>query len=119
MCATVSFYMNRMIVDDVLLTFPVSPFTAQACVNESRFKEQVLYLGQQPPYQLNCPLPVQPQSSPQVQLTWQKDCQQIHSQEGKTYLEFASLSLEDQGNYTCIQQGNNTASFTVRLIIKG
>lgn len=99
----------------------VSPFTAQTCVDESRFKEQVLYVGQQgPPYQLNCPLqPVQPQSSPQIQLTWQKDCQQIHSQEGKTYLEFASLSLEDQGNYTCIQQGNNTASFTVCLIIKG
>uniref|UniRef100_A0A3Q1JQZ0 Single immunoglobulin and toll-interleukin 1 receptor (TIR) domain n=1 Tax=Anabas testudineus TaxID=64144 RepID=A0A3Q1JQZ0_ANATE len=93
---------------------------AQTCVDESRFKEQVLYVGQQEPlYRLNCPLqPVQPQSSPQMQLTWQKDCQQIHSQEGKTYLEFASLSLEDEGNYTCIQQSNSTASFTVRLIIK-
>ncbi|XP_078113305.1 single Ig IL-1-related receptor isoform X2 [Sander vitreus] len=90
---------------------------AQTCVNESRFKEQVLYVGQQgPPYRLNCPL--EPQSSPQPKLTWQKDCHQLSTQEGKDYLEFASLSLQDQGNYTCMQQGNSTASFTVRLIVK-
>ncbi|XP_051236671.1 single Ig IL-1-related receptor [Dicentrarchus labrax] len=87
--------------------------TAQTCVDESRFKEQVLYVGQQgPPYQLNCPL------EPQLTLTWQKDCQQLLTQEGKAYVEFASLSSEDQGNYTCMQQGNSTASFTVRLIVK-
>ncbi|XP_044050378.1 single Ig IL-1-related receptor [Siniperca chuatsi] len=93
---------------------------AQTCVDESRFKEQVLYVGQQgPPYRLNCPLElVQTQSSPQLKLTWQKDCEQLLAQEGKTYLEFSSLSLKDQGNYTCVQQGNSTASFTVRLIVK-
>ncbi|XP_069019100.1 single Ig IL-1-related receptor [Embiotoca jacksoni] len=92
----------------------------QTCVNESMFKEQVVFMGQQgPPYQLQCPLhPAQPQRPPQTQLTWQKDCLPLHSQEGKTYLEFASLSLEDQGNYTCMQHGNNTASFTVQLIVK-
>ncbi|XP_026166852.1 single Ig IL-1-related receptor [Mastacembelus armatus] len=90
---------------------------AQTCVDESRFKEQVLYAGQQwPPYQLNCSL--EPQSSPQIQLTWQKDCQQLPSLYGRTYLEFSSLSLEDQGNYTCMQQSNSTASFTVRLTVK-
>ncbi|XP_073327513.1 single Ig IL-1-related receptor isoform X1 [Pagrus major] len=93
---------------------------AQTCVDESRFKEQVLYVGQQtPPYRLNCPLElVQPQSSPQLKLTWQKDCQQLVAQEGKASLEFSSLSLEDQGNYTCMRQDNSTASFTVRLIVK-
>lgn len=94
---------------------------AQTCVDESRYQEQVIYVGQKGPvYRLDCPLEtVEPQSTSQVQLTWQKDCEQIHNQEGMTYLEFAHLSLESQGNYTCMQQGNSTASFTVRLIIKG
>ncbi|XP_070686256.1 single Ig IL-1-related receptor [Pempheris klunzingeri] len=93
---------------------------AEACVDESRFKEQVLYVGPQgPPYRLNCPLELpRPRSSPQLNLTWQKDCQQLLAPEGKAYLEFASVSSEDQGNYTCMQQGNGTASFTVRLIVK-
>lgn len=93
---------------------------AQNCVDESRFKEQVLYVGQQePPYRLNCSLELaQQQSSPQFNLTWQKDCQQLLAQDGKAYLEFTSLSLEDQGNYTCVLQSNSTASFTVRLIVK-
>ena len=88
---------------------------AQTCVDESRFKEQVMYTGQQgPPHQLNCPLePLPPR------LTWQKDCQQLHPQKGKAYLEFTHLTLEDQGNYTCRQQGNSSASFTVRLVVKG
>ncbi|XP_040893977.1 single Ig IL-1-related receptor [Toxotes jaculatrix] len=89
---------------------------AQTCVDESKFKEQVLYVGQQePPYRLNCPL-----EPFQSRMTWQKDCQELHNQVGKTYLEFANLNLEDQGNYTCVQQGNSTstASFTVRLIVK-
>lgn len=95
-----------------------SLFVAQSCVDESRFKEQLLYVGQQrPPYRLNCPL--EPQSSVQPQLTWQKDCQPLPTQGGKAYLEFASLTLQDQGNYTCMQQSNSTASFTVRLIVKG
>ncbi|XP_037624130.1 single Ig IL-1-related receptor [Sebastes umbrosus] len=90
---------------------------AQSCVDESRFKEQVLHVGrQEPPYRLSCPL--EPRSSPQPKLTWQKDCQPLLTQEGKAYLEFTSLSLDDQGNYTCVQQGNSTASFTVRLIVK-
>lgn len=90
-------------------------------MDESGFKEEVVYVGQQgPPYRLNCPLePLQPPSSPQPRLSWQKDCQQLHNQEGKAYLEFARLSIEDQGNYTCMQQGNSTASFTVHLIVKG
>ncbi|TNN87040.1 Single Ig IL-1-related receptor [Liparis tanakae] len=90
---------------------------AQSCVDESRFKEQLLYVGQQrPPYRLNCPL--EPQSSVQPQLTWQKDCQPLPTQGGKAYLEFASLALQDQGNYTCMQQSNSSASFTLRLIVK-
>lgn len=100
-----------------LCKLPLSLFVAQTCVNESGFKEQVLYVGQQgPPYLLNCPL--EPQSSPQPKLTWQKDCHELPTQEGKDYLEFASVSLQDQGNYTCMQQGS-TASFTLRLIVKG
>ncbi|XP_023278258.1 single Ig IL-1-related receptor [Seriola lalandi dorsalis] len=93
---------------------------AQTCVDESRFKEQVVYVEPQgPPYRLKCPLePFQPQSSPQPRVTWQKDCQQLHNQEGRAYLEFINLNVEDQGNYTCMQQGNSTASFTVRLIVK-
>ncbi|XP_072242095.1 single Ig IL-1-related receptor [Leuresthes tenuis] len=92
----------------------------QACLDESSSMEQVLYVGQQgPPYRLQCPLePVQPQSSTQIQLTWQKDCIELPNQDGKTFLEFASASLEDQGNYTCTRKGNGTVSFTVRLIVK-
>nr|XP_020514797.1 single Ig IL-1-related receptor isoform X2 [Labrus bergylta] len=99
------------------VTFHVA---AQTCVDESRFEEQVVYLGQQgASYQLRCPHGiVQPQNSSQLQLNWQKDCQQLLDQEGKAYLQFTNLSVEDQGNYTCVQQGNSTASFTVRLIIK-
>uniref|UniRef100_UPI0037E96208 single Ig IL-1-related receptor n=1 Tax=Semicossyphus pulcher TaxID=241346 RepID=UPI0037E96208 len=93
---------------------------AQTCVDESRFKEQVVFVGQQgPPYQLNCPLElVTTQNSSQLKLSWQKDCQQLLAQEGKAYLQFASLGVEDQGNYTCMQQGNSTASYTVHLIVK-
>lgn len=88
---------------------------AQTCVDGSELKEQVLYVKQLP-YRLNCPLELQ--SSPQPKLTWQRNCQQLPTQENKTYLEFSSLSSEDQGNYTCTQQGNSTASFTVRLVVK-
>nr|QQD79860.1 single Ig IL-1R-related protein [Trachinotus ovatus] len=93
---------------------------AQTCVDESRFKEQVLYVRPQgPPYRLHCPLePFQTQSSPHPQLIWQKDCQPLHNQEGRAYLEFIDLNVEDQGNYTCLQKDNSTASFTVRLIVK-
>nr|XP_046249749.1 single Ig IL-1-related receptor [Scatophagus argus] len=93
---------------------------AQTCVDESTTEEQVLYVGQQrPPYQLNCPLKlIAPPGSPQLKLTWKKDCQQLPGQEGRSSLEFASLSFEDQGNYTCVHEGNSTASFTVRLIVK-
>lgn len=92
----------------------------QTCVDGSGFKEQVLYLGKEKlPYRLQCPLdPAQLNGFPQTQLTWQKDCQQFHNQEGKPYLEFTTLSLEDQGNYTCIRDGNGTSKFTVRLIVK-
>ncbi|KAM9352567.1 single Ig IL-1-related receptor [Symphorus nematophorus] len=111
----VAFVLVAFSVDRSFLT------AAHTCVDESRFKEQVLLGGQQePPYRLNCSLErVQPQGSPQLQLTWQKDCQQLHAHDGKAYLEFTSLSSEDQGNYTCVQQqGNSTASFTVHLIVK-
>lgn len=95
--------------------------SGQSCVNESRFKEQVLHVRQPgPSYSLQCPLrPVQSQNAPVVQLAWLKDCQQLPKQVGKTSLEFSSVSLKDQGNYTCIQQGNDAASFTVRLVVKG
>ncbi|MEQ2164818.1 hypothetical protein GOODEAATRI_010601, partial [Goodea atripinnis] len=76
--------------------------TIRGCVDESRFKEQVVYLGQQgPSYVLQCPLQtLQPQSFPQTLFMWQKDCQQLQNQEGKAFLEFSSISLQDQGNYT-------------------
>ncbi|CAG5957900.1 unnamed protein product, partial [Menidia menidia] len=92
----------------------------QDCLDESNSTVQVLYVGQQwPPYRLQCPLkPVQPQSSTQIQLTWQKDCMQLPIQRGKAFLEFAMVTLQDGGNYTCMQKGNSTASFTVRLIVK-
>ncbi|XP_017261123.1 single Ig IL-1-related receptor [Kryptolebias marmoratus] len=92
----------------------------QSCVNDSRFKEQVLYVGQRgPSYSLQCPLqPGRSQSVSEIQFAWLKDCQQLPKHLGKTSLEFSSVSLEDQGNYTCVQQGNGTASFTVRLIVK-
>ncbi|XP_059191554.1 single Ig IL-1-related receptor [Centropristis striata] len=90
---------------------------AQSCVDERAFKEQVLYEGQQePPYRLDCPLELQ--GSPQPKLTWQKDCKPLLTQEGKAYLEFTSFSRQNQGNYTCMQQGNSTASFTVHLTVK-
>ncbi|XP_034540990.1 single Ig IL-1-related receptor [Notolabrus celidotus] len=93
---------------------------AQTCSDGSKFSEQVAYVGQhEPPYQLRCPLEVlQPQNSSQLLLSWQKDCQPLLDQEGKAYLQFTSLRVEDQGNYTCVQQGNNTASFRVHLIVK-
>ncbi|XP_014867669.1 PREDICTED: single Ig IL-1-related receptor [Poecilia mexicana] len=89
----------------------------QTCVEESRFKEQVVYLG--PSYELQCPLQtLQPQSLPRSLWTWQKDCQPLQNQEGNGFLKFSSIRLEDQGNYTCTQQGNSTPSFTVRLVVK-
>lgn len=93
----------------------VSFFLGQTCVDERSFKEQVVYLGH--PYTLQCPL--QTQSLPQTLLTWQKNCRQLQNQEGKAFLKFSSITLEDQGNYTCMQQGNNTPSFTVHLVVKG
>ncbi|XP_029010051.1 single Ig IL-1-related receptor [Betta splendens] len=92
---------------------------AQTCVDEGRFKEQRVHVGQQaPPYQLDCPLqPVQPEG-PRIQFTWQKDCKQIRGPLGETFLEFANIRSEDEGNYTCTQPGNSSASFTVHLIVK-
>lgn len=87
-------------------------------MDESRFKEQVAYLG--PSYVLQCPLQtLQPQSLPRSLWTWQKDCQPLQNQEGNAFLKFSSIRLEDQGNYTCTQHGNSTPSFTVRLVVKG
>lgn len=89
----------------------------QTCVDESSFKEQVVYLGQQGhSYTLQCPL--QTQSFPQTLLTWQKNCRQLQNQEGKAFLKFSNITFEDQGNYTCMQRGNNTPSFTVHLVVK-
>lgn len=85
-------------------------------MDESRFKEQAAFVGH--PYQLQCPLKIV-QSTSQTQLTWQKDCVQLPTNESKIYLDFNSLSLEDQGNYTCKQQSNSTVTFTVRLLVKG
>ncbi|KAF7224261.1 single Ig IL-1-related receptor isoform X2 [Nothobranchius furzeri] len=92
----------------------------QSCVDEGRFKEHVLYAGQQEPsYILKCPLqPALSQSVPEIQLTWLKDCQQLQKQVGKNFLEFTSVSIKDEGNYTCMQEGNGTALFTVRLKVK-
>ncbi|XP_068595575.1 single Ig IL-1-related receptor [Brachionichthys hirsutus] len=94
---------------------------AETCVDVSPFKEQVFYLGQHSPaYRLDCPLePPQLLDAPRLNMNWLKGCQQLPDREGKAFLEFANLTLEDQGNYTCVlHQGNTTASFTVGLIVK-
>ncbi|XP_054633046.1 single Ig IL-1-related receptor [Dunckerocampus dactyliophorus] len=92
---------------------------AQACVDEGRFAEHVVYEGQQdPPYRLNCSLEstqhAQDDSQPHV--AWLKNCQQLNT--GTAYLNFVSITLGDAGNYTCLQPGNSTALFTVHLIVK-
>ncbi|KAM4619408.1 single Ig IL-1-related receptor [Polymixia lowei] len=110
-------------------TFPMI-VDAQSCVEEQRFTEQVLYLGEGLPHRLNCPLETL-QTSRQLQLTWLKDCLQLPgpnspsspaqvllTQKGMAFLEFPSLSFKDQGNYTCMVRDNGTVSFTVRLTIK-
>lgn len=94
----------------------------EACVDEDHFEEDVLSAGQQdPPYRLNCSLGSIPhvRGDPRPQLTWLKDCQLLGAQQGNDYLEFANISVDAGGNYTCLQPGNNTASFTVRLVVKG
>lgn len=99
------------------LNLPLSLFAAQTCVDETRVQEYVVAEGpQEPPYRLNCPL--EP-PSPLVKPVWQKDCHQLPAQDGKANLDFASVGLEDQANYTCLHQGNSTASFTLRLVVKG
>lgn len=100
---------------------PPSVSAAQTCVDEARVQEHAVSVGpQEPPYRLNCPLEPAPSSgSPLFQTAWQKDCRQLPAQNGKPYLEFASVSLEDQGNYTCVPQGNSTASYTLRLTVEG
>lgn len=89
---------------------------ALSCVDGGRLEEQVLFVGQQrPPFHLNCSLEgLQVHNS---SLTWQKDCEPLHGQDGKAYLEFPFLTVEDQGNYTCTPQTNRDA-FTVRLVVK-
>ncbi|XP_057692678.1 single Ig IL-1-related receptor [Corythoichthys intestinalis] len=90
----------------------------QECTDAARFEERTLYTGQQnPPYRLSCSFP-QTSGDPQPKPTWLKDCQPLGAQQGNSYLEFANISLEDGGNYTCFQPGNSTALFTVRLIVK-
>ncbi|XP_061891949.1 single Ig IL-1-related receptor isoform X1 [Entelurus aequoreus] len=94
---------------------------AQACVDEGRFVEHVVYDGQQDlPYRLNCSLQLDQhdQDDTQPQLAWLKDCQQLDTQQGTSYLQFASITLGDAGNYTCMQPGNSSASFTVHLVVK-
>lgn len=81
---------------------------AQSCVDSGSVSEQVLFAGEQfPPFRLQCPLDPAPQS-----LTWLKDCVQMDPQK----VEFLTVSLDDQGDYTCVN-GNNS-SYTVRLIVK-
>lgn len=94
---------------------PPSVSAAQACVDEARVQEHAVSAGPQvPPYRLNCPLgPAPPQTA------WLKGCRQLPAEYGKPYLEFSSVSLEDRGNYTCVLQGDSTASFTLRLTVEG
>lgn len=94
---------------------------AQPCVDEARVRERAVSAGpQEPPYRLHCPLePAPSPGSPLLRTAWQKDCRQLPAQDGRAYLEFASVSVEDQGNYTCVRQGNSTASFTLRLTVEG
>lgn len=81
---------------------------AQTCVDRGRFTEKVLIAGDQfPPYRLQCPL--YPPSK-----TWLKDCVELGSKT-ESYLEFVSVSVEDQANYTCVK---GKLSYTVNLIVK-
>ncbi|XP_077372790.1 single Ig IL-1-related receptor [Festucalex cinctus] len=91
------------------------------CVDENHFEEHILHAGQQdPPYRLNCSLESvsHAQGDPRPQLTWLKDCQPLRALQGNYYLEFANVSLEAGGNYTCLLAGNSTTLFTVRLVVQ-
>ncbi|XP_051917137.1 single Ig IL-1-related receptor [Hippocampus zosterae] len=115
--------MGSFLVAFILVTSSslINSVVSLACVDEEHFEEDVLYAGQQdPPYRLNCSLGSIPhvQGDPRPQLTWLKDCQLFGAQQGNYYLEFANISVDAGGNYTCLQPGNNTASFTVRLVVK-
>nr|XP_057931132.1 single Ig IL-1-related receptor [Doryrhamphus excisus] len=94
---------------------------AQACVDEGRFVEHIVSEGQQdPPYRLNCSLESaqHAQDDPRAHMNWLKNCQHLDTQQGTAYLDFVSITLGDAGNYTCLQPGNSTASYTVHLIVK-
>ncbi|XP_049578073.1 single Ig IL-1-related receptor isoform X1 [Syngnathus scovelli] len=100
---------------------PVFANQHEACVDEDRFEERILNAGQQdPPYRLNCSLEPFPhaQGDSRPQVAWLKDCQQLSAQQGNYYLEFSNISFKSGGNYTCLQPGNSTSSFTVRLVVK-
>ncbi|XP_077453308.1 single Ig IL-1-related receptor isoform X2 [Stigmatopora argus] len=51
-------------------------------------------------------------------VTWLKNCWPLGTLQRNSYLAFANISPEDAGNYTCFQPGNNTASFTLRLVVE-
>ncbi|XP_072291800.1 single Ig IL-1-related receptor-like [Eucyclogobius newberryi] len=86
---------------------------AQSCVDPGHVAEQVLFAGDQFPFfRLQCTL------GPSVQLTWLKDCVQLDSQTEKSFLEFLTVNVEDQGNYTCVKRNDSSVSSTVRLIVK-
>ncbi|KAK7892121.1 hypothetical protein WMY93_024084 [Mugilogobius chulae] len=90
-----------------------SPVEAQSCVDPGHVTEKVLFAGDQfPSYQLPCPL------DPSLQVTWLKNCVQLDSQVDRSYLEFLTLNVEDQGNYTCVKRDETSVSYTVRLIIR-
>lgn len=84
---------------------------AKSCVSSGPVTEQVLFAGDySPPYRLYCTL------DPSLQVTWLKNCVEMDSQKEKLYLEFSTVNVDDQGNYTCVD-GNNS-SYTASLIIK-
>lgn len=88
-----------------------SQVVAKSCVNSGPVTEQWLFAGEQfPPFHLKCTL------DPVLQLKWLKDCVQMEPQKEQPFLEFPTVNVDDQGNYTCVN-GNNS-SYTVRLIIK-
>ncbi|XP_077565563.1 single Ig IL-1-related receptor [Stigmatopora nigra] len=113
--------MAAVFISFILLTlssWPISNLVdGQECADGTRFEQRTVFAGQQnPPYRLNCSLT--PFPHPQPQVTWLKNCQPLSAQQGNSYLEFANISPEDAGNYTCFNSGNNTTSFSVHLVVE-
>lgn len=84
---------------------------AESCVDSGPVTELVQFTGDPlSPFHLQCAL------DPATQLTWLRDCVQMDPQPENPYIEFPTVDITGQGNYTCVNENNS--SYTVRLIVK-